>query len=143
MRIETYGQKDLFLFEIADMERKIDAHVAMRDHVEASGKLSPEMEALFASILTPLTEGVAARKAALDALTTADHLRLAEQEEARMRFAETSGEKEEAIKAEVAFFRCKLLRERGFRIPLASSPEAAGVMMERMGEAYDLRRLRN
>ena len=143
MRIETYGQKDLFLFEIADLERKIAHHVALRDHVEASGKLSEEMVALFASILTPLADAVAARKAALDALTTADHLRLAEQEEARMRFAETSTEEEEAIKAEVAFFRCKLLREGGFRIPLASNPEAAGAMMERMGEAYDLRRLRN
>jgi len=143
MRIETYGQKDQTLFEIADMERQIDAHVAMRDTVADAGKLSPEMEALFASILTPLTEGVAARKRALDALTTADHLRLAEQEEERMSFAETSTEEEAAIKAEVAFFRCKLRREGGFRIPLASSPEAAGVMMERMGEAYDLRRLRN
>jgi hypothetical protein len=143
MRIETYGQKDLFLFQIADMERQIDAHVAMRDHVADSGKLSAEMDALFASILTPLCEGVAARKAALDALTTADHLRLAEEEQERMRFAETSTEEEEAIKAEVALFRCKLLREGGFRIPLASSPEAAGAMMERMGEAYDLRRLRN
>ena len=127
MRIETYGQKDLFLFEIADMERKIDAHVAMRDHVEASGKLSPEMEALFVSILTPLTDAVAARKAALGALTTADHLRLAEQEEARMAFRETSTEEEEAIKAEVAFFRCKLLRERGFDIPLASTLDESGV----------------
>ena len=143
MRIETYGQKDLFLFEIADMERKIDAHVAMRDHVGASGKLSPEMDALFASILTPLTDAVAARKAALDALTTADHLRLAEQEAERMTLRETSTEEDAAIKAEVAFFRCKLLQEGGFRIPLASSPEAAGVMMERMGEAYDLRHLRN
>ena len=143
MRIDSYATKDLFLFQIEDFQRQIDAHVAMRDSVEASGKLTPEMEALFVSILTPLTDAVAARKAALGALTTADHLRLAEQEEARMRFAETSGEEEEAIKAEVAFFRCKLLRERGFRIPLASSPEAAGVMMERMGEAYDLRRLRN
>jgi hypothetical protein len=83
MRIETYGQKDLFLFQIADMERQIDAHVAMRDHVADSGKLSAEMDALFASILTPLCEGVAARKAALDALTTADHLRLAEEEQER------------------------------------------------------------
>ena len=139
MRIETYGQKDLFLFQIADMERKIDAHVALRDHVEASGKLSEEMDALFASILTPLREGVAARKRALDTLTTADHLRLAEQEAERMAWAETSPEEDEAIKAEVAFFRCKLRREGGFRIPLASSPEAAGVMMERMGEVYDLR----
>jgi len=143
MRIDSYATKDLFLFEIADMERKIDAHVAMRDHVDASGKLSEEMDALFASILTPLREGVAARKAAIAALTTADHLRLAEQEEERMRFVETSTEEEEAIKAEISFYRCKLLREGGFRIPLASSPEAAGAMMERMGEAHDLRRLRN
>ena len=143
MRIETYATKAQFLNEIADMERKISDHVAMRDHVEASGKLSPEMDALFASILTPLTDAVAARKAALDALTTADHLRLAEAEQERMRWVETSTEEEAAIKAEVAFFRCKLRREGGFRIPLASSPEAAGAMMERMGEAHDLRRLRN
>jgi hypothetical protein len=127
MRIETYGQKDQILFEIADFQRQIDAHVAMRDTVEASGKLSEEMDALFASILTPLGEGVAARKAALDALTTADHLRLAEQEQERMRWVETSGEEEEAIKAEVAYFRCKLLRERGFDIPLASTLDESGV----------------
>ena len=143
MRIETYGQKDLFLFEIADLERQIDAHVAMRDTVADAGKLSPEMDALFASILMPLSEALEARWTALDALTTADHLRLAEEEQERMSFAETSTEEEAAIKAEVAFFRCKLRREGGFRIPLASSPEAAGAMMERMGEAYDLRRLRN
>ena len=143
MRIDSYATKDLFLFQIEDFQRQIDAHVAMRDSVEASGKLSPEMEALFASILTPLREGVAGRKAALDALTTADHLRLAEAEQERMRWVETSTEEDAAIKAEVAFFRCKLRREGGFRIPLASSPEAAGAMMERMGEAYDLRRLRN
>ena len=143
MRIETYGQKDLFLFEIADLERQIDAHVAMRDTVADAGKLSPEMDALFASILMPLSEALEARWTALDALTTADHLRLAEEEQERMAWVETSTEEEEAIKAEVAFFRCKLRREGGFRIPLASSPEAAGAMMERMGEAYDLRRLRN
>jgi len=105
MRIETYGQLDLFLFEIADMERKIDAHVAMRDHVEASGKLSPEMDALFASILTPLADAVAARKAALDALSWEERLRLAEEEQERMRFAETSTEEEEDLAREIATLR--------------------------------------
>jgi len=105
MRIETYGQLDLFLFEIADMERKIDAHVAMRDHVEASGKLSPEMDALFASILTPLADAVAARKAALDALSWEERLRLAEEEQERMRFAETSTEEEEDLAREIAILR--------------------------------------
>ena len=105
MRIETYGQKDLFLFEIADMERKIDHHRALRDHVDASGKLSEEMDALFASILTPLADAIAARKAALDALTWEDHLRLAEAEQERMAFRETSTEEEEDLAREIAILR--------------------------------------
>ena len=105
MRIETYAQKDLFLFQIADLERRLDEHLAMRDHVEASGKLSEEMDALFASILTPLTEGVAARKAALDALSWEERLRLAEEEQERMRFVETSTEEDAAIAHEVATLR--------------------------------------
>ena len=142
MTIETYGQKDLAIAQIAEFQRQIDAHVAMRDTVGASGKLTPEMDALFASIITPLAERVAARKRALDALTTADHLRLAEQEQERMRWMETSTEEDEDIAAEVVFLRRKLRAEGGSRTPLASSPEEAGAMMERMGEAYDLRRLR-
>lgn len=105
MRIETYGQLDLFLFEIADMERKIAHHVALRDHVEASGKLSPEMDALFASILAPLTDAVAARKAALDALSWEERLRLAEEEQERMGRRETSTEEEEDLKREIAILR--------------------------------------
>jgi len=105
MRIETYATKAQFLNEIADMERKISDHVAMRDHVEASGKLSPEMDALFASILTPLTDAVAARKAALDALTWEERLRLAEEEQERMAFRETSTEEEEDIAREIAILR--------------------------------------
>ena len=105
MRIETYGQLDLAIAQIADMERKIDAHVAMRDHVEASGKLTPEMDALFASILTPLTEGVAARKRALDALSWEERLRLAEEEQERMAFKERSTEEEEDLAREIAILR--------------------------------------
>ena len=105
MRIETYAQKDLFLFQIADLERRLDEHVAMRDHVEASGKLSEEMDALFASIIKPLCEALEVRKAALDALSWEERLRLAEEEQERMRFAEASTEEEAAIAHEVATLR--------------------------------------
>ena len=105
MRIETYGQQDRFLFEIADMERKIAHHTALLDHVASSGKLSPEMEALFASILTPLREGVAARRAALDALSWEDRLRLAEEAQERMASHETSTEEDAAIEREIAILR--------------------------------------
>ena len=105
MRIETYGQKDLAIAQIADLERKIDAHLAMRDHVGAAGKLSEEMIALFASILKPLCEALEARKAALDALSWEDRLRMAEEEQERMAWVETSTEEEEDIAREIAILR--------------------------------------
>lgn len=105
MRIETYGQKDLFLFEIADLERKIDHHLAMRDHVGATGRLSEEMIALFASILNPLCEALEVRKAALDALSWEDRLRLAEEEQERMTLRETSTEEDEDIAREISILR--------------------------------------
>ena len=105
MRIETYAQKDLFLNEIADLERQIADQVAMRDSIGASGKLSPGMMSLFVSIIDPLSERLAARKEAVDALTWEDHLRLAEEEQERMAFRETSTEEEEDIAREIAILR--------------------------------------
>ena len=105
MRIETYGQKEQILFEIADLERKIDHHLALRDHAGASGKLSEEMIALFASILSPLCEALETRKAALDALSWEDRLRLAEARQEGMRWEETSTEEDEDIAREIAILR--------------------------------------
>ena len=105
MRIETYGQKDQIIFEIADLERQIDAHVAMRDTVADAGKLSPEMDALFASILMPLSEALEARWTALDALSWEERLRLAEAEQERMTLRETSPEEDAMIAHEIAILR--------------------------------------
>ena len=105
MKIDCYATKAQFLNEIADLERQIDAHVAMRDTVGAAGKLSDEMIALFASILSPLCEALEARKAALDALSWEERLRLAEAEQERMTLRETSTEEDEDIAREISILR--------------------------------------
>ena len=105
MRIDCYATKAQFLNDISDLERQISDHVAMRDRVGASGKLSDEMIALFASIINPLCEALETRKAALDALSWEERLRLAEEEQERMRFAETSTEEEEDLAREIATLR--------------------------------------
>ena len=121
MKITTYSQKDQAIADIAGFERQISANIALRDHAEGEGFLTAELDALVASVVDPLVEAVALRKAALAALTTADHLRLAEQEAESMAFRETSTEEEEGLSAEIAYFRCKLLREKGFQVPLTST----------------------
>ena len=105
MKIDCYATKAQFLNEIADLERQISDHVAMRDTVGAAGKLSEEMIALFASILNPLCEALEARKAALDALSWEERLSLAEAEQERMRWVETSTEEVDAIEREIAILR--------------------------------------
>jgi len=121
MKITAYSQKDQFLADIEKFEHQISANIALRDHAEREGFLTDEMDALVASVVDPLVSAIALRKEALAALTTADHLRLAEQAQESMAFRETSTEEEEHIAAEIAFFRCKLLKEKGFEIPLLST----------------------
>ena len=105
MKIESYATKSQFLNEIADFQRRLDEHLAMRDHVAASGKLSPEMDAFFASIIAPLADAITARRNDLDALSWEERLRLAEEEQERMRFVETSTEEDAAIAHEVDILR--------------------------------------
>ena len=105
MAIETYIQLDQFLNEIAELERQIADQVAMRDHVEASGKLSPGMMSLFVSIIDPLSERLAARKEAVDALTWEKRLHITEQALEALAFKERSDEEEDGLKREIAILR--------------------------------------